>query len=259
MSQEGQVPKYSQLQMSEEQYQNSTLKDADNLNIKEFLILCNSPVPNTWVKKVKVGGGRTINYIPIDKIEYLLTRMFGVYWRREILREQLILNTVISTVRLHYKIPGTNIWCFQDGAGGSPIQVDALEDPNNPNSRKIKASELQYLKSTAIQQAFPSSASFALSNAAERLGVLFGKDLNKPDGEVYDGYYNPNDGIESAETVYSNQNTRVSSYNGDNGVSVQMPNSNGNSNTAVVTTPIEIPKEEPKQTTKPATQFQMKF
>lgn len=221
------LPTYADLQLSEQEFDQKVVSQygaktdkTEAQFVKEFLSLVNNPFPAKWLKKVKVGGGRQIDYAPIDKIEFLLTRVFGPFWLREIRDEKQVLNSMISRIRLHYKIPGTAIWLYQDGAGGSAIQVDANEEPGNTNSRKIKPSEINFLKSTGIQQAYPASVSFALSNAAEKIGELFGRGLNKDDAIKYDGTYDP-----YKVNVVATENNNGSSGNGveTGGVYVSVP------------------------------------
>lgn len=222
------LPAYADLQLSEADF-DAKLQDQYGLKqnkteaqyVKEFLLLVNKPFPEKWLKETKVGGGRTIKYAPINKIEFLLTRTFGAYWKREILFEAVFLNTIVSRVRLWYKIPGTTIWLFHDGAGGSPIQVDSLENPADRNSRKIKPAELDFMKSGAIQQAYPASVSFALSNAAEKIGELFGRNLNKEEVISYEGSYDPFAGGVSNTPEPPKQQTSTPTISGM--VHVEMP------------------------------------
>lgn len=189
------IPSFAELTtLNEDQYNKMMqAKPASQKTEQEyvtlFLQLVNKPFPADWLKDVSVGGGRQIKYAPIYRLEFLATRLFGAFKRREILAEGIILNSVFARVRFHYRIPGTDIWLYEDGAGAAPIQVDSKEDPNNQQSRKVRASELTFLKSTAVQQAYPSAASYALSNAMERIGELFGKNLNKPDAERFAGVF----------------------------------------------------------------------
>src|SRR5678809_1631494 len=84
--------------------------------------LLNQPPHEAWLKKhpmitVKDETGKQVKlkYIPIDKIEFMLTRIFQ-QWRREVKDIKLILNSVVATVRLHYLNPITGQWEFHDGA-----------------------------------------------------------------------------------------------------------------------------------------------
>ena len=80
-------------------------------------------------------------------------------------------NSVVVTVRLHLQHPLTGEWSYKDGIGAVGVQTDAGED----------ASAMQRIKHDAVMKAAPSAESYALKNAAEKLGPLFGSELGKPD------------------------------------------------------------------------------
>lgn len=169
------LPKLAELhQNPEEAFKN------DELNL-----LLNQPPHETWLKKhpmiqVKNEEGKNVKlqYIPIDKIEFMLTRIFQK-WKREVLSVQLILNSVVVTVRLWYMNPVTLEWDFHDGVGACPVQTD----------QGASASNMSALKTAGVQIAAPAAVSYALKDAAECLGKLFGKDLNKTGTMDFKGAY----------------------------------------------------------------------
>jgi hypothetical protein len=130
----------------------------------------------TATKKVN-GVSVPIQYIPIDRIEWLLTSIF-VKWSVEILREQLIANSIAVTVRLHYKNPITGEMECQDGCGAAPLQTD----------KGSGAVDFNNIKSNAVQIALPAAKSYAVKDAAEVLGKLFGKDINRADELSYNSF-----------------------------------------------------------------------
>jgi hypothetical protein len=128
-----------------------------------------------WVRKhpfakVKNDKGQDVpvQYIPIGIIEYLLTNIF-ILWRVEIKECKIVANSMITVVRLHVLDPITGQWTWQDGAGGAPLQTDSGKG----------AIDFNYIKSGAVQMATPSSESYAIGDAAEKFGKIFGKDLNR--------------------------------------------------------------------------------
>ena len=139
-------------------------------------LLNQQPYPK-WIKehplaKVKNDQGKDVpaKYLPIDKIEYLLTRIFQE-WRVEVLREQVMFNSIAVTVRLHVCNPITNEWTFHDGCGAMNVQVE----------KGKSAADLGAIKSAAVQMAFPSAKTYAIKDAAEHFGAIFGRDLNRRD------------------------------------------------------------------------------
>lgn len=151
-----------------------------------FLELVNRPCPTEWVKghptlKVKDSRGQfhPLWYLPIDKVRFLLTAIFGPFVREEIISVQQHFNSEVVTVRLHYCIPGTSTWLYQDGVGAVAVQTDKGES----------AANLAAIKSDGVMKAAPAAASFAVSNAAAKIGKVFGGDLNKDDALDFTGTY----------------------------------------------------------------------
>jgi hypothetical protein len=110
------------------------------------------------------------NYLPIDKVEFLLTYIFQ-NWRVEVLRETVMFNAIAVAVRLHVQNPLTKEWTFQDGVGAMNVQTDSGKT----------AADLGAIKSAAVQMSLPSAKSYAIKDAAEHFGAIFGRDLNRKD------------------------------------------------------------------------------
>lgn len=167
------LPTISELYNSENQM---VLSKQNDLNI-----LLNQEPKSTWVKphpiaKKKVDGKQVpVEYLPIGRVEWLLTNLF-VKWRVELIREGLIANSAYCTIRLHYLDPVTNEWDYQDGIGACPLQTDA----------DASATDWTRIKTDAVMKALPAAKSYAIKDAAEHLGKLFGKDLNRADEIGYD-------------------------------------------------------------------------
>jgi hypothetical protein len=142
----------------------------------EYLEIINQKPPKQWIKKHPLATG--VYYIPIDKIELLLTKIFQ-RWYVEIIREGQLLNSIYTTIRLHYIDPITGEWLHQDGVGAVPIQVD----------KGSSASNLASIKHDAIMKGLPASESFAIKDAAEKIGKIFGRDLNRKDVVAFEGSY----------------------------------------------------------------------
>jgi hypothetical protein len=151
----------------------------------ELNYLLNQPPNNLWVKNhptatVKNDKGENVKakYIPIDKVEFLLTFIFQE-WRVEVLSSCVMLNSICVTIRLHYKNPVTGEWLFHDGVGAKDVQLDAGS----------MASDLTKIKAAAVMMALPSAKSYAIKDAAEHLGPLFGRDLNRKNVIEFTGAY----------------------------------------------------------------------
>ena len=129
--------------------------------------LLHQPPPQAWVKKQPMAKTA---YLPIDKVELLLTRIFQK-WRVEVISYSALFNSVSVHVRLHYLNPISGDWEYQDGVGASPVQTD----------KGKTAADLGAIKNAAIQMALPAAKSYAVKDAAEQLGPVFGANLNRKD------------------------------------------------------------------------------
>ena len=139
--------------------------------------LLNVQPPQKWLKehpyiKVKNDKGEAVpyKYLPIDKVEYLLTKIFKS-WHPEITGQGTAFNGVWVTVRVHYFNPAINDWSFADGIGASQLQTAKGTSP----------ADLANIYNGAIAMAFPAAKSYAIKDAAETIGKIFGADVSRKD------------------------------------------------------------------------------
>lgn len=142
----------------------------------DFLKILNQEPPKAWVKDHPMAKG--VKYLPIDKVETMLTKIFQD-WYPEVLREGQLLNSLYVTVRLHVKNPITGEMTHYDGVGAMAIQVEKGKN----------ASDLSAIKSDAIMKGLPAAKSYAIKDAAEHIGKLFGRDLNRKDTIAFSPSY----------------------------------------------------------------------
>lgn len=135
----------------------------DQLNL-----LLNQEPPKKWVKSHPYIAN--FNYIPIDKVEFLMRRIFKEY-KIEITGQGTAFNGVWVTVRVHYKLPTSNDWRFHDGIGAIQLQTKKGTSP----------SDLININNGAISMAFPIAKTIAIKDACDHFGKLFGSDLNRKD------------------------------------------------------------------------------
>lgn len=142
--------------------------DQNDLNV-----LLNANPPKAWVKEHPIAKG--VKYIPIERIEFMLTRLFFL-WRVDVKTIQLLANSVVVTVRLYYLDRFSDEYLWQDGIGAAPLQTD----------KGAGAIEFDKIKNDAVMKAAPAAESYAVKDAAEKIGKLFGKDLNRADQIMYE-------------------------------------------------------------------------
>jgi hypothetical protein len=125
----------------------------------------NQHPPVSWLKK-----NNGIEYLPISKVRYMLTRLY-VDWFQEIKSVMIVANSITVTVTLHYVDLIDSTWKRTDGIGAAPI---------NTKSGK-GAMEWDHVTHDSVQKAAPAAASYALKNAVKRLGRIFGAELKGED------------------------------------------------------------------------------
>lgn len=136
----------------------------DSLKQNALTVLLNQNPPAQWLSEHPMIKG--YKYIPIEKIEYLLTRIFGNF-NVEIRSTQIVANSVVVTVRLHVNNPITGQPMWQDGIGAAPIQTDKGAGATDWNS----------VKTDGVQKAAPAAETYAVKDAAEKFGKIFGRDV----------------------------------------------------------------------------------
>lgn len=160
------VTEYKPLDIVELYEQSNTLADAfghDSLNA----ILSHEP-PANWVKEHPYIKNH--KYLPIDKVEYLLRRIFKAY-KIEITGQGTAFNGVWVSVRVHYLNPVTGEWLYHDGIGSSQLQTAKGTSP----------ADLANINNGAISMAFPLAKTLAIKDACDMFGNLFGANLNRRD------------------------------------------------------------------------------
>lgn len=146
--------------------------------------LLNQPVPKKWITKHPIIKKTIINekgqnvrvpyeYLPIDKVEYLLRKIFKEY-KIEILGQGMSFNGVYVTVRVWYKDVISGDWKFHDGIGASQLQTKKGTSPT----------DYANINNGALSMAYPLAKTLAIKDACDMFGKLFGSDLNRRDTQV---------------------------------------------------------------------------
>lgn len=132
----------------------------------EFLEFVNQEPPEIFIEEHPMVKG--VKYIPIGNTELTLDKIFQ-YWKVEILKTEVMFNSIAVTVRVHYKHPISGEWMSQDGVGAVGVQTD----------KGFTAADLAHIKQDAVMKALPAAKSFAIKDAVDHIGKIFGRDLNR--------------------------------------------------------------------------------
>lgn len=139
-------------------------------DLRTFML--NQAPTQAWIKKHPLYNNE---YLPIDKVEFLLT-VFFKSWHVEVKNVFQIANSVCVTVKLYFMNPDTEQYDWQDGVGAAPLQVDSGSKPMNAEA----------IKSNAVMLALPIAETNAVKDAADKIGKIFGRDLNRKDTLGYE-------------------------------------------------------------------------
>ena len=131
-----------------------------------FNALINEQPPAKWLKTNPYANNS--KYLPIDKVELLLTKLFKEWWV-EIKNQNVMFNSVYVTVTLHYYNPAFGKWQKQDGIGAKQIQTKKGSSP----------AEMQNINNNAVEMALPIAKVNAMKDAAHNVGAIFGGNLNR--------------------------------------------------------------------------------
>ncbi len=140
----------------------------DAFKNEQLNLLLNQPPNEKWIKEHPFIAG--YKYIQIDKVEYLLRRIFKRF-KIEVTGQGTAFNGVWVTVRVHYLNPVTNEFDYHDGIGASQLQTKKGTSP----------ADLANINNGALSMAFPLAKTVAIKDACDHFGKLFGCDLNRKD------------------------------------------------------------------------------
>jgi hypothetical protein len=142
----------------------------DVVPLEQLNVILSTPPPPAWVKQHPFIKG--YNYLPIDKVEYLLRRCFKKY-QIEVIKTAQLFNAIEVTVRVHYLNPATNEMMYHDGVGAQELQT-------TKNSGNLKT-DMSNVNKGAVMMALPIAKSIAIKDACDHFGDLFGANLNRKD------------------------------------------------------------------------------
>lgn len=173
----------------------------EDLADNQLMIILNQPPPAAWLlehptAKIKneLGVDVPLPYLPINKVEYLLVKIYGKY-KVEVRNVMNIANSVLVTVRLYVTNPITQEEEWHDGVGACPIQTN----------KGAGAMDWNAAKANGVQIAAPAAETYAIKDAAEKFGKIFGKDLGRRDTMDYNALLKTDEPIteESLQKLYN--------------------------------------------------------
>lgn len=175
---------------------------AEMVTLDKYLSIVNANPPKSFIQPHPTA--KNVKYIPIDKIEWLLTRLYQK-WHVEILREGTMFNSVFVVIRLHYFNPISKEWEQQEGVGAVGMQT----------SKGAAAADMNQILGDAVMKGLPAAESYAIKDAAEKIGRLFGKDLNRKDTYGFTPAYDTPDNQSKKDDVKNKLAARLGGNDAD--------------------------------------------
>jgi len=135
----------------------------------KIMVALNQNPPAEWVKQHPYI--KDFNYLPIERVEWLLKTFFKTLYKIEVIKTGTLLNAIEVTVRVHYKYADSYEWYFHDGVGAKEIQTTKGSGGLNL--------DLSNINRGAVEMALPIAKTIAIKDACDHFGKLFGSDLNR--------------------------------------------------------------------------------
>lgn len=136
--------------------------------------------------KTPDGKAKTL---PISFVEMTLDEMFLGQWGTRNFTTKVIANEVCGELELYVVHPITNLEIVRTGAAAIIIQVDKVPEGMQGKERNQWALDPSNKKSNALDLSYPKLKAECVKNAAQSLGKIFGRDLNRKKADVFQPAY----------------------------------------------------------------------
>lgn len=152
--------------------------------LQSFTARLNTEPPQDSLDRTPDGRAATVL---ISHIEMTLDELFLGQWSTTNFTWSAIANEVQGAITLEVVHPVTGEKLTRQGAASVVIMVDKLPDElkNDPHARNRWALSPENKKPNALDMSFPKLKAECLKNAAQSLGKIFGRDLNRSKSDVY--------------------------------------------------------------------------
>jgi len=140
-------------------------------DLHTFKDLVNKQPRAEWIKTNKYA--QNARYIPIGIVEELLRGIFPFHEIIQSGQPQILGNSVVISVQLRVFNPILGDWQSYAGVGAVPIEVEKGAHPT----------DFTKINSKAMHKNVPAALSFAINNAAKKIGKLFGSHINRGNDE----------------------------------------------------------------------------
>ena len=154
------------------------------LRIQKFASSLNHSDPTSGVEPTPDNKAKTLT---ISHVEMTLDEYFFGLWSTENFKWSVIQNEVVGSLDLIVVHPMNGMFIRRTGAASIIIQVDKVPEEIRGNSqlRNEWALNASNKKQNALDMGFPKLKAECLKNAAQSLGKIFGRDLNRKQKDTF--------------------------------------------------------------------------
>lgn len=156
------------------------------LQLQDFLNRLNQE-PN--VSELELTSDGKAKTLPISFIEMTLDEIYLGLWGTEKFTTRVIANEVCGELELYVVHPITQQVVRRQGAAAIIIQVDKAPDGVTGQQRNEWALNPSNKKSNALDLGYPKLKAECVKNAAQSLGKIFGRDLNRKKADKFHPHY----------------------------------------------------------------------
>lgn len=158
------------------------LKTDKLIQLQDFITKLNREPEQSELDRTPDGKAKTL---PISFVEMTLDELFLGHWGTENFTSKVVANEVVGEIELWVIHPITGVRISRSGAAGIIIQVDKAPDDIQGKERNQWALDVSNKKSNALDLGYPKLKAECVKNAAQSLGKVFGRDLNRKKSDVF--------------------------------------------------------------------------
>lgn len=155
-------------------------------SMADFTKRLNQAPPADGIEKTPDGKASTLT---ISHVEGKLDEIYLRQWGTKDVNIQIVANEILVWLTLWVIDPSSGIKIERSGFAAVQITVDKVPDNLRGPERNQWALNLQNKKANACHLAFPKAKSMAIKNAAQSLGVIFGRNLNRKNEDLPEDVY----------------------------------------------------------------------
>lgn len=152
------------------------------IKMQDFLVRLNKEPDPKELELTPDGKAKTL---PISFVEMTLDELFLGQWGTRNFTTKVITNEVVGEIELWVIHPITEQMITRVGAASIIIQVDKVPEDVKGRERNLWALDPSNKKPNALDLGYPKLKAECVKNAAQSLGKIFGRDLNRKKADVY--------------------------------------------------------------------------